>query len=87
MVNSVGQSFPLGGRWTRSGRMRATYRKQSVVYQRTRAQRGTTDQIYLAQPDTIPGRSLPGLLISSPLDIPAPWPYNNRKFCRAVAPG
>ena len=26
------QSLPLGGRWTRSGRMRATSRKQSVVY-------------------------------------------------------
>ena len=26
------QSLPLGGRWPRSGRMRATFRKQSVVY-------------------------------------------------------
>ena len=26
------KSLPLGGRWLRSRRMRATYRKQSVVY-------------------------------------------------------
>ena len=26
------RSLPLGGRWPRSGRMRATFRKQSVVY-------------------------------------------------------
>ena len=31
------QSLPLGGRWPRSGRMRATFRKQSVVYQRSNA--------------------------------------------------
>ena len=32
MIHGTTQSLPLGGRWTRSGRMRATYRKQSVVY-------------------------------------------------------
>ena len=26
------RSLPMGGRWPRSGRMRATFRKQSVVY-------------------------------------------------------
>ena len=32
MIHGTTQSLPLGGRWPRSGRMRATYRKQSVVY-------------------------------------------------------
>ena len=31
------ESLPRGGRWPRSGRMRATFRKQSVVYQRSNA--------------------------------------------------
>ena len=37
MIYGTAQSLPLGGRWPRSGRMRATFRKQSVVYQRSNA--------------------------------------------------
>ena len=33
--------------------MRATYRKQSVVYQRNYAPHGTTDPTHLAKPDSI----------------------------------
>ena len=36
-IYGTAQSLPLGGRWPRSGRMRATFRKQSVVYQRSNA--------------------------------------------------
>ena len=55
MINGTTQSFPLGGKVGRlkPGRMRATLRKESVVYQSDPAPRGTTNQIHLAQPDTI----------------------------------
>ena len=47
MIHGTTQSLPLGGMWTRSGRMRATYRKQSAVYQHNTARCGTTDPIIL----------------------------------------
>ena len=73
------ESLPRGGRWTRSGRMRAACRKQSVVYQRNTTPCGTTNQIHPALPDTIiPPTPIP----------PAPsrrwsgacgWPWRGRR--------
>ena len=37
------------------GRMRATYRKHSVVYQRNTLPRGTTNKIHPAKPDSMSG--------------------------------
>ena len=42
---SATQSLPLGGRWLRSRRMRATSRNRAVVYQANTVSSGTTDKI------------------------------------------